>query len=41
MRSLRIVLVSLTLASTLSGCIIVGRPYHPFHWGPPRCYGCW
>jgi hypothetical protein len=41
MGRLRILLVSLALASILSGCIFVGRPYHPFHWGPLRCYGCW
>ena len=41
MRGLRIALVSLVLASSLSGCIIVARPYHPYYWGPPRRYGCW
>jgi len=38
MRGLRIVLVTLALAFSLSGCIYVGHP-HPFYWGP--CYRCW
>ena len=41
MRTLRIALISQVLASTLSACIIVARPYHLYHLGPPRCYGCW
>ena len=40
MRSLRIALVTLALALTLSGCIYVGRP-HPYYWGPAPCYRCW
>jgi len=40
MRILRIVTASLALALTLSGCIIVARPFHPWYWGPPRCYRC-
>ena len=41
MRGLRIVLVTLALALSLSGCIFVGRPYHPYYWGPSPCYRCW
>jgi hypothetical protein len=41
MPGLRIVMASVCLVLTLSGCIIVARPYHPYHWGPARCYGCW
>lgn len=29
----RIALACLAFASPLSGCIVVGRPYHPYYWG--------
>jgi len=41
MRSLRIVLVTLALALSLSCGVIVGRLYHPYYWLPSPCYHCW
>ena len=37
MRILSALLLTLILAGTVSGCVVYGRPYHPWH----PCYRCY
>ncbi len=37
MRILSAILVTVMLAGAVSGCVVYGRPYHPWH----PCYRCY
>ena len=37
MRVLSAILVTVMLAGAVSGCVVYGRPYHPWH----PCYRCY